>query len=128
MKYTFKKGERLKSKKLIESLFCEGKRLKSASLQMVFLQIEHDSDNLYQAGFSVTKKRFKRAVDRNRIKRLMRESYRLQKHQLVVHNSENYTKKYVFMFIYIADNIHSYQTIEQSMIELLEKFKNSIKP
>lgn len=128
MKYTFKKGERLKSRKLIERLFIEGKRLKSASLQMVFLQIEHDSDNLYQAGFSVAKKRFKKAVDRNRIKRLMREAYRLQKHQLLVYKGENYTKKYVFMFIYIADTIHSYKTIEQSMIELLEKFKNNIKP
>ncbi len=127
MKYTFKKEERLKSRKLIERLFVEGKRLKSAAVQMVYLQIEHDSDTLFQASFSVSKKRFKKAVDRNRIKRLMREVYRLNKHQLTDSSGEIYTKKYVFMFIYIAKNMVSYEEVEQNMLQLLEKLKSNLK-
>lgn len=127
MNYTFKKEERLKSRKLIERLFVEGKRLKSSSMQMVFLQIDHNSDSLNQASFSVAKRRFKKAVDRNRIKRLIREAYRLQKNQLPIYDRDNYTKKHIFMFIYIADTILPYQVIEKNMIELLEKFTSRIK-
>lgn len=126
MDYTFKKGERLKSRKLIEQLFIEGKRIKSVPVQMVYLSIEHTSDFLFQAGFSVGKKRFKKAVSRNKIKRLMREVFRLNKHILPTLHEEKYTKKHVFMFIYVADKLMPYQAIEMSIVELLEKFKQSI--
>lgn len=127
MDYTFKKGERLKSRKLIEQLFIEGKRIKSNPVQMVYLPIEHTSEFLFQAGFSVGKKRFKKAVTRNRIKRLMREAYRLHKNILPELNDEMHTKKHVFMFMYVADKLITYQAIEKSMIDLLEKFKKVYK-
>jgi len=126
MNETFKKGERLKSRKLIERLFVEGKRIKSNPIQLVYLQVDHNSDFLFQAGFSVGKKRFKRAVDRNKIKRLMREVYRLQKHILPQSNEQIHTKKHVFMFMYVADKVLPYQDIESHVIDLLEKFKKSI--
>ena len=68
-----------KSRKLIEQLFTEGKSVKNFPLRMVFLQVPHTSTFPIQAAFSVPKRNFKRAVDRNRIKRLLRETYRLQK-------------------------------------------------
>lgn len=126
MKYTFKKEERLKSRKLIEQLFDEGKRLKSFPIQLVYLQIEHDTDYLVQASFSVPKRRFKRAVDRNKVKRLMREAYRLQKHLLPNLNDIDYTKKHVFMFIYMTDIIVSYNDVEIHIVKLLEKFNQEI--
>ncbi len=126
MKYTFKKGERLKSRKLIEQLFIEGKWIKSHPIQLVYLQTNHDSEYLVQTGFSAPKRRFKRAVDRNRIKRLMREAYRLQKHLLPNLKDGNYTKKHVFMFIYMTNDILSYKDVEKHIGELIEKFNQRI--
>jgi len=123
MKYTFKKGEKLKSRKLIEQLFKDGKRLRSFPIQMMYLEIKHESDELYQAGFTVSKRHFKRAVDRNRLKRLMRESYRLQKQVIT---AEKYTKKYIFMFIYLSNEKLTYQDIAIHMKSLLEKFSDKI--
>jgi len=122
---TFHKTEKLKSKTLIEALFQKGKRLKSFPVQLVYLPIDHQADILVQAGFSVPKKRFKRAVDRNKLKRLMREAYRLNK-QFPVNNKEISTNKHVFMFIYMSNKIASYQTIEKAIKELLTLVKEKI--
>ena len=126
MDYTFKKGERLKSRKLVEQLFIEGKRIKSNPVQMVYLSVEHTSDFLFQAGFSVGKKRFKKAISRNKIKRLMREAYRLNKYTLPTLQDDKHTKKHVFMFIYVTDKLLAYRAVEKSMIDLLEKFNKVI--
>ena len=93
MKHTLGKEERLKSKKLIESLYQKGSSVKVFPLRMIFLQTAHTSNFPAQVGISVAKRNFKLAVDRNRIKRLMRESYRLQK-GIVYNHLEN---PYVFM-------------------------------
>ena len=119
MRQTFNKLERLKSKKRIEQLFTDGKSLKAFPLKLIFLQLEHDSPVLIQAGVSVSKRNFKSAVDRNRIKRLMREAYR--KNKEIVHGSED-TKKHIFMFIYQGKKEPTYEQIEQKMKELLTKF------
>lgn len=119
MRQTFNKLERLKSKKRIEQLFTEGKSLTAYPLKLVFLELEHDSPAKIQAGVSVSKRNFKRAVDRNRIKRLMREAYR--KNRQIIYGSED-TKKQIFMFIYQGKKEPSYQLVEQKMKELLTKF------
>ena len=125
MKYTFKKEEKLKSRKLIDKLFQNGKRLKSFPIQLVYLQTDHTSDYLVQAGFSVSKKYFKRAVDRNKVKRLMREAYRLQKN-LLLDSEEKDTKKMIFMFIYIGKEIFLYEIIQKNMLYLLQEIKQKI--
>ena len=117
MTYQFPKNEKLKSRKLIEALFKEGKTLKSFPLLVYFLPIEHTSEALLQVGFSVPKRRFKHAVDRNRIKRLMREAYRLNKNML----PEKHTKKHIVMFIYQGQQILDFQGIQKAMISVLEK-------
>jgi len=125
LRHTFKKGEKLKSKKLIEQLFENGKRLKAFPIQLVYLEIEHKTDYLIQAGFSVPKRRFKRAVDRNRIKRLMREAYRLHKYTLPK-LTEVDTKKHIFMFIYIGNHIETYATIETQFLKLLKEIEQKL--
>ncbi len=118
MKFTLGKKERLKSKKLIEQLYAEGKSIKVFPFRMVFLQVQHTSDFPFQVGFSVPKRNFKLAVSRNRIKRLMRETYRLQKN--IVYDKVD--KPYVFMISYIGREEMSYQELYFKTKKLLELF------
>lgn len=118
MKFTLGKLEKLKSKKLIQKLYEEGDSVKSFPLRMMFLQTDHTSNFSAQVGFSVPKRNFKLAVKRNRIKRLMRESYRLQKG--IVYDSLE--EPYVFMISYIGKVEMSYQELYFKMEKLLQRF------
>lgn len=123
MKYTLGKEEKLKSRKLIEQLFLEGKRVKSYPFQLIYLEKEHAAEFPIQVGFSVPKRNIKLAVNRNRIKRVMREIYRLNKFGF----SEKIEKKYIFMFIYMAKDEVDYSNLEMSFLKLRNKFLNKIK-
>lgn len=119
MRYTFRNEEKLKKKNLIKELFASGKSVSLFPLKMIYLQYDHDSPFKIQAGVSVSKRNFKRAVDRNRIKRLMRESYR--KNKYLIYNNED-TKKHIMMFIYQGKNEVAYELMEEKMNQLIEKF------
>jgi len=123
MKYTLGKEERLKSRKLIERLYEEKNSVKVFPLRMIFLQTKHTSDFPAQVGVSVSKRNFKLAVDRNRIKRLMRESYRLQKE--IVY--DNLDKPYVFMISYLGKQECTYDEMFLKMEKLLKRFVEEIK-
>lgn len=118
MKFTLGKEERLKSRKLITKLYAEGKSIKVFPLRMVYLQVSHTSKFPAQMGVSVPKRNFKKAVDRNRIKRLIRESYRLQK-GIIYSEAE---KPYIFMISYLAKEEWEYANIEHKMRKLLTLF------
>jgi ribonuclease P protein component len=123
MKNTLGKQERLKSKKLIEKLYSEGSSVKTFPLRMMFLQTAHTSDFPCQVGVSVAKRNFKKAPDRNRLKRLMRETYRLQK-EIVYSNLE---KPYVFMISYIGREEMKYEELYPKMEKLLMLFVEKVK-
>jgi len=118
MRFTFNKQEKLKSKKLIERLFTEGKSVSIYPLKLVYLKVEHSSEYVVQAGVSVSKRKFKKAVDRNRIKRLIRECYRKNKH--IVYG--NLKEKHIFMLLYLDEKEHKYVVLEEKTINLLKKF------
>ena len=83
MNFTYPKKERLKSKTTIGLLFSEGKSVSKYPLRLVYRQAEVDAAEKIKMGVSVSKKYFKRAVDRNYFKRVLRETYRLNKHLLL---------------------------------------------
>ncbi|WP_437440063.1 ribonuclease P protein component [Polaribacter pectinis] len=123
MKNTLGKQERLKSRKLIEKLYQEGNSVKTFPLRMMYIQTTHTSDFPCQVGVSVPKRNFKLAVHRNRIKRLMRETYRLQK-QIVYNNLD---EPYVFMISYLGREEWTYEELYKKMEKLLTLFINEVK-
>lgn len=118
MKHTLGKLERLKSRKLIGRLYAEGNSVKAFPLRMMYLQTVHTSGFPAQVGVSVAKRNFKKAPDRNRLKRLMRETYRLQK-EIVYDHLEN---PYVFMISYIGREEYPYDELFIKMNKLLNLF------
>lgn len=122
MKFTLGKDEKLKGRTLIEQLFAEGKRVKSFPLQLIYLQVNHSAEFPIKVGFSVPKRNVKLAVNRNRIKRMMREVYRLNKYLF----SENLDNKYIFMFIYGQKEEPKYADLEETFKKLGVKFLNNL--
>jgi ribonuclease P protein component len=116
--FTFKKEERLCSKKQFDRLFAEGTSFLVYPLKIVFVETENDGKYPVKAAFSVSKRLFKRAVKRNLLKRRMREAYRLNKPNFYHRCGD---KKLAVIFIYIGREILSYQKIEQSMKKALDK-------
>ncbi|SRR5690554_287510 len=117
MKFTYPKNEKLKRRKLIEKLFTEGKSVGKYPLRLVYMEVEN-AEEPFQLSVSVSKKYFKKAVDRNRFKRILRETYRLNQHLL----KENLTKPYVFMLLYQSKDALPFEDIKQKTVELFEKF------
>lgn len=117
MNFTYPKTEKLKSKKVIDSLFSNGKTVSKYPLRLVFVEVLGQDEQI-KIGVSVSKKHFKRAVDRNYFKRVLRECYRLNKHLLL----ENIEKKYAIMFFYQTKEKLSYQEIFEKTVKLFEKF------
>lgn len=118
MNFTYPKNERLKSKTTIGLLFSEGKSVSKYPLRLVYRQAEADSEEKIKIGVSVSKKYFKRAVDRNYFKRVLRETYRLNKHLLW----DNVKQPYSLMFFYQSKDKLSYEEINTKTIQLFEKF------
>lgn len=120
--FSFKKEERLCSKKIIDRLFSEGESFLIHPLKFVFLKTELPASVPVQVGFSVGKKIFKKAVQRNLLKRRMREAYRLNKHEL--YPAINEVQSAVFI-IYIGKEIADYHTVEQALKRGIKKLSKS---
>jgi ribonuclease P protein component len=120
----FGKKEKLKSRKLVEELFARGKSQNIFPIRIIykFLKPLSPESRILQAGVSVSKKYFKKAVDRNRIKRLLREAYRLQKKELTEVLKGEEKNGYIF-FIYTGKKLPPYQTIFETMSKCLDILK-----
>lgn len=114
MANTLHKSERLDRKKVIEKMFAGGSRSFSVfPLRVVYLPVE-ELDVPVSILVSVSKRRFKRAVKRNRVKRQIREAYRLNKHLLSDALSGSQTRLAV-AFIYLSDELAPSSVIEERM-------------
>lgn len=116
--YSFPKSEKLCRLKLIQTLFSEGKSVQSYPLKMVFIPANYPEDVQFQLLISVPKRIFKKAVHRNRVKRLIRESYRLQKHFL----QQITPQKHALALIFIGKELLEYDLIFKSTKRCFEKF------
>lgn len=108
---TFGKAERLGSEKHIASLFEAGHRFLCGSFSVVYLQTTLPETVPVQLLISVPKRNFPHAVDRNRIKRLIREAYRMNKHPLYAFLRLNNIQLAV-AFVYTSKKITSFNHIE----------------
>ena len=121
-RYTFGKKEKLCSKLIIDRLFADAKSFKEYPIRVLYLPLE-ESEVAAQLLISVPKKRFGKAVARNRIKRLIREAYRLNKPELIENWQAN-GKYFALAFVYIGNGIVEYAELTAIMKRILEKLKS----
>jgi len=122
MNKSFSGKEKLKSKKLIEQMFMEGDSVTAFPLRLVFLEASYNDGATIKTGVSVSKRNFKTAVDRNRIKRILREAYRQHKTEYF----NNITTQYAFMILYIGNDKPTLIQTETRMKLLFEKFNKAV--
>ena len=122
MDQRFSKKEKLKSKKQIELLFQEGQSVKGFPLRLLYLESPLPyQEIMVQVGVSVPKRLHKLAVTRNRIKRLMREAYRLNKNLVDTKGTT-----FAVLILYTHREIPSYEDMDKAMVKLLKRFNDEI--
>ncbi len=122
MKFGYPKEEKLKSKKQIDALFTQGKNIYLFPLKLVFIETQLAENETIKFGVSVSKRYFKKAVDRNYYKRILRETYRLNKHIL----TENHSN-YAFMLLYVTSEKHSFKDVNDKVVKIFQKFSQTYK-
>ena len=123
---TFKKSERLCSRILMDCLFQgENHSVSAYPLRAVFLPVSTNVQQGVSVLMSVPKKRFHDAVDRNRVKRQLREAYRKHKHALAEKMADR-EQGLLIAFIYVSSQIESTVSIEKRMVRLLEKIGEAL--
>lgn len=123
--HRFGKSDRLKSLKEIGRLFESGESFLVYPLRIVYLSSKTEEFQGLKATFSVSKKNFKKAVARNRIRRQLREAYRLNVHSTQYNWQPRTTH---CMFIYIAREQLPYADINKSMENAFKKLNGKLNP
>lgn len=119
--FKYPKSEKIKKKKHLDLLFVQGKTVSSYPLRLVYAPLEKEETTI-EFAVSVSKRYFKKAVERNYYKRVLRECYRLN--QSII--KENVSKPYAIMFFYQSKERNSYQEIFEKTQELFKKFVETV--
>jgi ribonuclease P protein component len=120
--FTFTKAERLSKEKIIKELFEKGSSFYLYPFKVIYIpNPEKGANAVNQVLISVSSRQFKRAVDRNKIKRRIREAYRLQKEVL---NSRS--EKTIFSFIYTAKEILPYAELKEKLLMAITKLSTKL--
>ena len=121
--YSYNKTEKLKSRKTLNELFTKGKSFSVFPVKLFYTIAENDQ--AIKAGVGVSARNFKKAVDRNRIKRLLRECYRLNK--LSLHTTVASKQKGVSVFfLYVGKELPEYAMLNEKMQAALTKLEEII--
>ena len=118
--FSFPKSEKLKSLKLFEKLFENGNSLNKFPVKLLWIPVKSENNSPVKVGFAVSSRKIKLAVKRNRIKRLMRESYRLNKQALI----DSCIKKEIglaVVFLFNGNEPISYVETKEKIILLLQR-------
>ncbi len=122
---TFPKSEHLCGEIRITELFTKGDAFIAYPLRVVYLLKPKTDGSAISVLVSVPKKRFKRAVKRNKIKRLIREAYRLNKQPIILAIEEKKLQIHL-AFNYVSNDVLDFVTIEKKMKQALEKLIEKI--
>jgi ribonuclease P protein component len=114
-KFTFKKEERLSKEKIIQELFEKGSSFYLYPFKVYFMQNPDVASTVHQVLISVSKKNFKKAVERNAIKRRIREAYRLNKNLLPGQN------KLAIAYIYSVKEILPTAQIQERLVKTFKR-------
>ena len=118
--FSYNKFEKLKSRKQIELLFAQGKSISSFPVKVFYLPVDNSPLHPVQVGVGVSARNFKKAVDRNTIKRRLREAYRL--HKLPLHEHLMAQQKSVAVFIlWIDKQLPTTEALQDLMPAVVEK-------
>lgn len=123
---TFPKAQKLCHRKDIDLLFEAGDSFFTHPFKVVFREAECKEESVVRLLISVPKKNIRSSVDRNRVKRLIREAYRLNKQSLIQELQVN-QKCLQIAFVYTGKQIPIYQSVEKSLIKILEKLIQQFK-
>jgi ribonuclease P protein component, eubacterial len=124
-RFTLSKNERLSWKRYIDLLFEKGQSFIAFPLRVIFYTTEEEMPAQSSILISVSKKRLKRAVKRNKIKRQVREAYRLQKNDLLPLLNEKKTNLLI-AFLYIDKEIHEHSVIEKAMAKTIKRLNENV--
>jgi ribonuclease P protein component len=122
IRFTFNKSARLSSRKDIKELFEKGSSFFLFPFKVLYLEDQQENNPSNQVLISVPKRHHKTAVKRNRIKRLIREAYRLNQHIL----SEVSDKKLLIAYIYVSGDVLQYKEVESKLKKVLIRLKNIV--
>jgi len=123
--FTYNKKEKLKSRKQLDALFSKGRTFLLFPVKVFYMLPEAPLDNIVKAGVGASSRQFKKAVQRNRIKRLLREAYRLNKqplHQFL----QTHNRQLVVFLLYVDKQMPQNNIIQAKMPVILERLMSEL--
>ncbi len=128
--FTYKKKDKLKSRKQLQFLFSKGTAITMHPIRLLYTIEKAEAgifpNGLLQAGVGATSRQFRKAVQRNKVKRLLREGYRLEKPNFTNSISLTNTRLNLF-FLYLDANLQTQQQIQATIKLLLQKLSDKLK-
>lgn len=123
--FSYSAKEKLKSRKLMDELFAGGSSFSLFPIKVIYKEIPQPLDFPVKAGVGASSKRFKNATDRNRIKRLLRENYRLNKLPLIEF-ATNHNKGLAVFFLFIDKTLPDHDLLQSKMPLVIDKLINRL--